>query len=203
MWATGIDYYRRLVPIYRGENGCFLFVGATSYGRWRVCVHIAEERVPLIFRSYARWSRRRLRNPGNEQVRDPWHDYSWEFHRGEKEDAVESFRDRFLSFRFDLSAIFHSSSGGKITERRLVHPLLPVEESLFSGAKLKIKRILKIFQRSRNGRVSLTTLWVDVSQCLICALIAFLRFARNLVALRKICTIFRHDSIVSLYKINN
>lgn len=200
MWATGIDYYRRLVPIYRGENGCFLFVGATSYGRWRVCVHIAEERVPLIFRSYARWSRRRLRNPGNEEVRDPWHDYSWEFHRGKKEDAVESFRDRFLSFRSFRH--FPLVLGGKNNGTTSRPSFAPREESLFSGAKLKIKRILKIFQRSRNGRVSLTTPWVDVSQCLICALIAFLRFARNLVALRKICTIF-HDSIVSLYKINN
>lgn len=38
----------------------------------RMRAHRSEERVPLIFRRYARWLRRRLRNPGNEEVRDPW-----------------------------------------------------------------------------------------------------------------------------------
>lgn len=197
MWATGIDYYRRLVPIYRGENGCFLFVGATSYGRWRVCVHIAEERVPLIFRSYARWSRRRLRNPGNEEVRVAR--LLVRIPSGEKRRRSGKFP---RSFPFVSFRSFPLVLGGKNNGTTSRPSFAPREESLFSGAKLKIKRILKIFQRSRNGRVSLTTPWVDVSQCLICALIAFLRFARNLVALRKICTIF-HDSIVSLYKINN
>lgn len=41
MRATGIDYYRRLVPIYRGENS-FLFVGATHIARGTSPINVSQ-----------------------------------------------------------------------------------------------------------------------------------------------------------------
>lgn len=94
------------------------------------------------------WQRASTRSVARLLVRIP---------SGEKRRRSGKFPRSFPFVSFRSFRHFPLVLGGKNNGTTSRPSFAPREESLFSGAKLKIKRILKIFQRSRNGRVSLTT----------------------------------------------
>lgn len=86
---VGIDYYRRLVPIYCGENGSFLFVGATLRMRVRIARGTSPINISRVCALIApppekSWQRGSTPSVGTVLTRE-------NSIGGEKEDAVENF----------------------------------------------------------------------------------------------------------------